>query len=92
VSSPGPSDHLEQARANRSHAEWLISTSPNDPTALQWAVTASFYSALHALTATLIIQGVSVWSHTMRNQALGSVRKRYPGSQRIVMTITQAVR
>src|SRR6185503_15229751 len=78
VSSPTPADHLNQARANRDHAEWLIATSPNDPTALQWAVTAAFYSALHALTAHLLARGVQVWDHRMRTQALADPRNGVP--------------
>ena len=78
MSSPTPADHLNQARANRDHAEWLIATSPNDPTALQWAVTAAFYSALHALTAHLLARGVQVWDHRMRTQALADPRNGVP--------------
>lgn len=78
MSSPTPDEHLNQARANRDHAAWLVSTSPNDPTALQWAVTAIFYSALHGLTASQMIRGVVVWSHTMRNQALADPSNGVP--------------
>ena len=59
-----PSDHLARARENRAHAEWLINERPTDPTAVQWAVTAVFYSALHGLTAYLMARGVNVSSHT----------------------------
>jgi hypothetical protein len=67
---PNPNDHLIQARANRDHAEWLLATRPNDPTARQWAVTATFYSALHGLTAHLGSRGVQVSDHRSRAQAL----------------------
>jgi hypothetical protein len=43
--------HRAEALANRRIAELLLATQPQDATALRWAVTATFYSALHALTA-----------------------------------------
>jgi hypothetical protein len=46
-----------------------------DPTTLQWTVTATFYSALHGLTAYLLRQGVTTKSHTARGKALAA-----PGS------------
>jgi hypothetical protein len=67
---PSPNDHLTQPRANRDHAEWLFATRPNDQTVLQWAVTATFYSALHAMTAHLASRGVQVTNHRSRAQAL----------------------
>ena len=75
---PSPTDHLEQARLNRDHAEWLITTSPSDPTACQWAVVATFYSALHALTAVLLAKGVAVKSHSARGRALQSAGNGIP--------------
>ena len=70
MSSPTLSDHLNQARANRDHAEWLLASRPHDNTALQWAATAAFYSALHALTAHLLRIGVRVTDHRSRFLAL----------------------
>jgi hypothetical protein len=70
VSSPTPIDHLTQARANRDHAEWLLASRAHDNTALQWAATAAFYSALHALTAQLRRSGVRVTDHRSRFLAL----------------------
>src|SRR6266540_1706476 len=67
---PSPRDHLAQARENGAHAEWLLATNPSDPTALQWSVTATFYSALHGLTAYLMTQGVTSRSHRSREGAL----------------------
>jgi hypothetical protein len=67
---PTASDHLVQAGANRAHAEWLLSERPNDRTALQWAVTAVFYSALHGLTAYLMLRGITVSSHLARERVL----------------------
>jgi hypothetical protein len=70
MTAPTPNDHLVQARANRAHAEWLLTMNPTDQTTRQWARTAAFYSALHAMTAYLLAQGVSVNSHVRREQAI----------------------
>jgi hypothetical protein len=70
MSSPQPNDHFTQARLNRDHAEWLLASRANDNTALQWAATAAFYSALHALTAYLLQRGVQVTDHRSRVIAL----------------------
>ena len=80
MSSPTPQDHLNQARANRDHAEWLLSTNARDPTARQWATTAAFYSALHALTAHLMTRGVQVWDHKTRAQAITNPVNGVPSS------------
>jgi hypothetical protein len=66
---PSINDHLAQARANRAYAEWVLMTAQSDPTALQWLVTAAFYSALHGLTAYLVGQGIVVKNHTERGRA-----------------------
>jgi hypothetical protein len=78
MTAPTPNDHLIQARDNRAHAEWLVATSPTDPTALQWAVTATFYSALHGLTAYLMAQGIILRSHTARARALAAPNSGVP--------------
>jgi uncharacterized protein (UPF0332 family) len=78
VTAPTPRDHLAQARANRSHAEWLLVTSPSNPTALEWAVTAAFYSALHGLTAFLLTQGVRNTSHVARARAIAAPTSGVP--------------
>ena len=70
--------HRAEALANRRIAEQLLATQANDPTALRWAVTASFYGALHALTAYLIAQGVTVTSHEDRSSALADPRNGVP--------------
>jgi uncharacterized protein (UPF0332 family) len=75
---PSVNTHLTQARANRDHAEWLLATSPSDPTARQWVVTATFYSALHGLTAYLMRQGVAVKSHSARAKALADPNNGVP--------------
>lgn len=58
--------HLEQARANRDHAEFLVAQRPSDPTAMQWAVTAAFYCAVHCIEAHLATFGVDSRSHADR--------------------------
>jgi hypothetical protein len=75
---PSVRNHLDQARANREHAEWLLASRSHDPTALQWAVTATFYSALHGLTAHLMSRGVTVSDHTRRGQALANPANAVP--------------
>ena len=75
---PSPHAHLAQARANRDHADWPFATRPNDRVALQWAVTAAFYSALHGLTAYLLGRGVVVASHAMRARALADPANGVP--------------
>ena len=77
-----PGDHLARARENRAHAEWLLAEKPDDPTALQWAVTAVFYSALHGLTAHLLARSVNVSSHTSRRRALHDPKNQVPSSIR----------
>jgi hypothetical protein len=68
---PSVNDYLDQARGNRSHAEWLLSARPNDPIALQWVATTAFYSALHGMSAYLLGLGATVTNHTARAKALG---------------------
>jgi hypothetical protein len=80
MSSPTPDEHLDQARENRAHAEWLISTNPTDPAALRWAVTAAFYSALHGLTAHLATRGNRVRNHSARAGALRDPSSGVPPS------------
>jgi len=78
MSVPTPNDHLVQARANREHAEWLLTARPNDPTAMQWAVAAIFYSALHGITAHLMRQGILVRSHMARDRVLSNPSSGIP--------------
>ena len=75
---PGANDHLEQGRANRTHAEWLLVMSPYEPTVRQWAVTAVFYSALHAMTAYLVNQGIVTKNHSARARALANLTSGVP--------------
>jgi hypothetical protein len=71
-------DHLGQGRGNRAHAEWLLQTQSNNPIALQWAVTAAFYSALHGMSLYLRQRGVTVTTHTNRTKALGNPANGVP--------------
>lgn len=75
---PSVNDYLDKARGNRSHAEWLFSMLPNDQIALQWVVTAVFYSALHGVSAYLLGLGVQVTNHTARAKALGDPANGVP--------------
>jgi hypothetical protein len=70
--------HRAEALANRRIAEQFLASQAHDPTALRWAVTATFYSALHALTAYLIARGVAVTSHDDRSIALIDPRNGVP--------------
>ena len=70
--------HWAEALANRRIAELLLANHASDPTALRWAVTATFYSALHALTAYLIKRGVTVTSHDDRSLALADPANGVP--------------
>jgi hypothetical protein len=58
--------HRAEALAHRDHAEWLIAERPNDPVALRWAATATFYSAMHAVSAFLVARNITVSSHEDR--------------------------
>jgi hypothetical protein len=70
--------HQAEALANRRIAKQLLASQPHDPTALRWAVTVTFYSALHALTAYLIARGVAVTSHDDRSLALADPQNGVP--------------
>jgi len=70
--------HFEQARGHRAYAEHLLVTYPTDPFALQWAVTAAFYAALHALSGHLIQHAVQVTNHQARDAALADPRNGIP--------------
>ena len=78
MTAPTPHDHLNQARANRSHAEWLLATSPSDSTALEWAVAAVFYSALHGISAYLLARGFRITSHLARDRVPSNPRNGVP--------------
>jgi hypothetical protein len=63
---PSRSEHLEQARKNLAHAERLLREWGADETAVQWAVTATFYSAVHLIDAYLADFGVHPRNHEHR--------------------------
>jgi len=63
-------DHLVQARRNRDFATQLLKDYPNDPTALQWAVTAAFYCAVHCVEAHLAPFHAASRSHQERRRRM----------------------
>jgi HEPN domain-containing protein len=65
-----PDRHLEQARRNLAHAEQLLTEHGDDPTAVQWTVTAAFYCAVHCIQAHLIKQGYDPQTHVKRAEAI----------------------
>ena len=70
--------HLDQARRNRSHAEYLIATHTGDPTCLQWTVTAAFYCAVHCMQAYLLDRGLDPRSHLGRANAIADPSNGVP--------------
>ena len=76
--SPTRAEHLDQARVNRAHAEQLLKQSPTDPIALQWAVTAAFYCAVHRLQAHLVGRGARPRTHGQRDAYLSDPRYGVP--------------
>lgn len=75
---PAANRHFEQARANRAHAEYLVRHHANDANALQWAVTAAFYSALHCLQGHLAELRIIPRSHVERDYYLADPRYGVP--------------
>jgi hypothetical protein len=74
----GRAEHLQQARDNLAFVEHLVRTSPDDPAAMQWAVTAAFYCALHCLEAYLAQRGISCKTHFQRLTALSEPSNAVP--------------
>lgn len=70
--------HRAEALANREHAEWLLASRPDDPVALRWAATATFYSALHAISAHLVARNEDVARHEDRATAMASADAEIP--------------
>lgn len=56
----------------------MLATYPHDPVALQWAVTAAFYAALHCLTGYLAQRGIQVANHQQREAAIAHPRNGVP--------------
>ena len=78
-----PNRHLEQARRNLAHAEQLLAEHGDDPTAVQWAVTAAFYCAVHCLQAHLIRQGYDPQTHMKRGEAIADPNTGVPPAVQI---------
>lgn len=77
---PGRPDHLRQARANLAHAEGLLRATPADPTAMQWAVTAAFYCAVHCIEAHLARYRLHSRTHQDRVRHMTDPRVGIPPS------------
>jgi HEPN domain-containing protein len=76
--SISPDQHREQARRNLAHAEQLLAEHGDDPTAVQWAVTAAFYCAVHCVQAHLIRQGYDPQTHMKRAEAIADPNTAVP--------------
>ncbi len=70
--------HRDQARLNRTHAEYLIADPHTDPTSLQWAVTAAFYCAVHCMQGYLVDRGQDPQNHTDRRKAIADPANAIP--------------
>ena len=75
---PSRAQHLEQARGNREHARFLVGTHPTDRYALQWAVTAAFYAAVHGVEAHLASMGQHSTDHLDRERRMRAPANRVP--------------
>jgi hypothetical protein len=75
---PARAEHARQARANRAHARFLLGARPADPTAMQWAVTAAFYCAVHCVEAHLAAHGTHSRTHVLREAAMADPRNGVP--------------
>jgi hypothetical protein len=73
-----PDDHFEQARQNRALAEYLLRRHGTDPTYVQWAVTATFYCAVHCMQAHLMRFGENPRNHTVRGLLIADPRYGVP--------------
>lgn len=67
-----------QAKANRGFVEYLVRECSGDPAAMQWAVTAAFYCALHCLQAHLLGRGMNPRTHVARDRLLASPTSGVP--------------
>ncbi len=70
--------HREQARLNRTHAEYLSANPNTDPTSLQWAVTAAFYCAVHCMQGYLVDRGLDPQNHYDRRLAIADPANGIP--------------
>jgi hypothetical protein len=77
VSATGD-QHFDQARRNRDVAEHLLAMYEDDPTYVQWAVTASFYCAVHCLQGYLVDRGRDPRSHVKRANDLADPSNQIP--------------
>lgn len=82
ASDLSPEAHLEGAAKNLAYAEWLRAQGRTDSLAVGWAITALFYSAVHAVRAYLLARhNVKVTSH----DDVKSFERQYPEIRRTVI-------
>jgi hypothetical protein len=72
-------DHLAQARTNRQFAEKLLTTLADDPAALQWAMTVTFYAAVHCVEAHFSTLNLRYQNHLARAEAMRDPQNGVPG-------------
>ena len=77
---PARDAHLQQARDNRAHAEWLNRVNPDDATARQWLITAAFYCSVHCIEAHLARHDLHCRSHLDRRAAMADLAYNVPGT------------
>jgi hypothetical protein len=75
---PAESNHRDQARLNRDFAAALFGNSPNDPAAMQWAVTAAFYCAVHCIEAHFATLGLHSSTHVQREAQMANPSRGVP--------------
>jgi hypothetical protein len=75
---PSDAGHLDQARRNQAHAELLLREHAPDPTALQWAVIAAFYCAVHCIETYFATYGIHSRSHTHRESLMAKPSYNIP--------------
>ena len=73
-----PDEHLDQARDNLALAQYLLRDHANEPTYVQWAVTVTFYCAVHCIQAHLLRLGHNPRSHTQRGALIADMQSGVP--------------
>ncbi|MCC7371495.1 MAG: hypothetical protein IT306_23955 [Chloroflexi bacterium] len=81
--------HRAQARANQDFADELLRDHAGSSSHVQWAVTATFYAAVHAMQAHLIACGHDPQSHQRREQLMADPLNKVPADVfRAYMTLS----
>jgi len=73
-----PDEHLGQARRNLALAQYLLRDHPNEATYVQWAVTVTFYCAVHCIQAHLLQHGQNPRNHAQRGTLIADRRVGIP--------------